>query len=133
MPISKNRQDRDRAAYEENASDGGVDRRVNIKNPSDEPIPVFDSTSGTTVSFTGTATTTPVNVPAAADKIITGAGILRDSTGSTLEVSFDNGTTFFTLEKTDSITWDVKGDIKQLKFKTSSGSVAFRVLINFLA
>ena len=83
---------------------------------------------GSTVAFNGTATTTPVNIPAVAGARI--SGFLIKSIDKNLEVSFDNGATFYSFDKRDVLTWDLKGDVRQLIFQTSSGSANFKGLLN---
>ena len=88
-----------------------------------------EDNAGESVAYTGTATTTLSNLPAVADKIISQAFIVADD--KNLEVSFDGGNTYLPLNKRDSLTWDVKGQIQQIKVRTSSGTADFRALINF--
>ena len=89
-----------------------------------------EDNAGSTQVFTGTATTTPSNVPAVAGNAISGVGIVARR--GNLEVSFDGGLTFWPFEQTrESLTWDVKGRITQLVVRTSSGSVDYRIIINF--
>jgi len=84
---------------------------------------------GSTVVETGTATTTPANVPSAADKIISGFAV--DNLGSeSLSVSMDGGTTFKAVKKKEFFSWNVKGNITQLVVKTLSGSTAYEIVIN---
>lgn len=85
---------------------------------------------GSTEVFTGTATTTPANVPTVADKIISGFGI--NNTGSqSIEVSMDGGTTFYTIKKSIFFSWNVKGEILQLVVQTPSGTTDYEMIINF--
>jgi hypothetical protein len=84
---------------------------------------------GSTVAYTGTATTSVQNVPSVADKVISGFGLTVS--GNNVQISVDGGTTFFNVPRRGSITWDVKGEIQQLQIKTSFGSTDFDLLINF--
>lgn len=85
---------------------------------------------GSTVAYSGTATTTAANVPATAGNIISGA--LVENTGSNdLEVSYDGGTTYYTLLKKQFVSWDIKGEITQLVVKTPTGTTTYQALINF--
>lgn len=42
MALSANWQDREKAAFEENAVDQGTDKRVSIKNSQSNPVPITD-------------------------------------------------------------------------------------------
>lgn len=94
-------------------------------------LPQFESSDniGSTVAFNGTATTSVQSIPAVADKIISGFGLTVS--GNNVEISTDGGATFFRLPRRASITWDVKGEIRQIQIRTSSGSTDFDFLINF--
>lgn len=83
---------------------------------------------GATTAYEGTATTSVANVPSSAGNAI--SQCLIKSEGNNLQISFDDGTSFITLDKSEALTWDVKGEITQLQIKTSSGSVNYRILIN---
>ena len=85
---------------------------------------------GSTKAYQGNATSTPSQVPAIANNVISQAGITN--TGSTdLQISFDNGVTYTNLLKKEFLSWDVKGKIKQLFVKTNTGSTSYDILINF--
>lgn len=84
---------------------------------------------GSTVAFDGTATTSVSLVPAVAGEAI--SQIYFNAIGRNLEVSFDNGTTFYAFDRKDRFTWDVKGEITQLQIRTSSGSSDWSAIINF--
>lgn len=84
---------------------------------------------GSTVVESGTATTTPSNVPASAGTAIAGIGV--DNTGNgTLEVSMDGGTTFKTVSRGDFFAWNILGEITQLVIKTPSGSTTYEIVLN---
>lgn len=84
---------------------------------------------GSTVVESGTATTTPANVPSVAGNIISGVGI-ENYGNADLLTSFDGGTTFKTLEKGGFLSWDVKGNITQLVVKTLSGTADYEIILN---
>ena len=84
---------------------------------------------GSTEAFSGTANTTPADVPGSPDKVISQALIAADDRD--LQVSFDGGTTYFTFNKSEILTWDVKGKITSLKVKTPTGTAAYRIILNF--
>ena len=96
-----------------------------------ESAPQFENSdnSGSTIAYSGTATTTPTAVPASP-----GAGISQaivKANGSNLEVSYDGGSTYWPYDNRASLSWDVKGLPTQLFFRTSSGSTDYDALINF--
>lgn len=85
---------------------------------------------GSTKAYQGTASTTPSLVPAVADKVISQMGVTN--TGSVdLQISFDNGLTYTNLLKKEFLSWDVKGNIKQLYVKTLASTTTYDILINF--
>lgn len=84
---------------------------------------------GSTKAYSGTATTTETNIPTVADKIISQVTITCD--GNNFQVSFDGGSTYFTMEKRDTLCQDVKGKITQIKVKTTSSTVNYKTIINF--
>lgn len=84
--------------------------------------------AGATTAFSGTATTTPANVPSSAGAVISGAYIRSED--NNLEVSFDGGTSYFPLNRNESISWNVMGEITQLSLRTSSGSADYVILLN---
>lgn len=83
---------------------------------------------GATKAYEGTATTTVANVPASAGTAI--SQCLVRTFANNFEVSFDGGTTYLKLNKNDALTWDVKGEITQLKIRTSTGTASYRILLN---
>lgn len=84
---------------------------------------------GSTVVYSGTATTTPANVPSSAGAIISGIGV--DNTGTLdLLVSMDGGTTYKTIGRGEFFAWDVKGDIKQLSVKTNTSTTTYEIVLN---
>lgn len=85
---------------------------------------------GSTVVYSGTATTTPANVPSSAGAIISGA--LVENTGSLdLQISYDGGTTYFTLGRGENVSWTIKGRITQIKVKTPSSTTTYQAIVNF--
>lgn len=83
---------------------------------------------GGTVAYSGTATTTFANVPSVAGNSISGCLIVAD--GGNLQASFDGGTTYHDFAEDEALSWDVKGEITQLRVKTSSGTCDYRIIIN---
>ena len=94
---------------------------------------IIESTKGTTVSFPGTATDTNQNVPSSDCNVIIEALIINNESQAarTLDVSFDDGTTFITIVGSSALTWEPKGDIKHLVIiRGGSTDVEFEVLLN---
>lgn len=96
-----------------------------------ETTPQFEQVdnAGRTENFSGTATTSPVNVPAVANEKISGYLVVAQD--KNLQVSDDGGTTYFTFDDGDAMAWDVKGEITQIQVKTSSGTADYKIKINF--
>ena len=84
---------------------------------------------GSTISYSGTATTTPASVTGGPGNIISGA--LITAVGSNVEVSFDLGTTYYPLPRNATMSWDAKGEIRELFIRTSGGSRQYACIINF--
>jgi hypothetical protein len=85
---------------------------------------------GSSVVYSGTATTTPANVPSSAGNIISGF-ILRNSGTNDMQISMDGGTTYFTVDKRGNFSWNVKGEITQVQVKTAVSTTTYELLINF--
>ena len=83
---------------------------------------------GATTAYLGTATTTFANIPASAGGVISGCMI--KPTGNNFEVSFDGGTSYLPLARNSIFTWDIKGEITQIRIKTSTGSADYEILLN---
>ena len=83
---------------------------------------------GATTAYTGTANTTPANVPASAGGVI--SGVLINPKGNNFEVSFDGGTSYIPIDRNNIFTWDVKGEITQLLVRTDSGTSDYHILLN---
>ena len=84
---------------------------------------------GSTEAFSGTATTTPANVPAVAGNKI--SGFLFTVDGNNVEISVDGGTTFWQVPKKATGYKDVKGEPTQLQIRTSSGNTDYSLWIDF--
>lgn len=94
--------------------------------------PVILTNKGSTVAYSGTATTTPASVPAVAGNIINQIALKRSPTGSqNLEISMDGGSTYFPITKADQLTWDVRGEITQVLLRTTASTITWNMLINF--
>jgi hypothetical protein len=91
---------------------------------------LVDETKGSSIAYSGTATVTPAGVPGTADKTISGASIWNRS-GQNLELSFDGGTTYFSLERKSFVSHAISGEIDQVFVKTLSGTADYEMVINF--
>ena len=92
--------------------------------------------SGSTVHFSGTANTTPVTIPAVANKVISEVFFKCDYQSPTTklcQISFDNGANYLSLAVGESIGWSAKGRIKQIRVKGSTTGVTYQGLINYEA
>lgn len=122
--------------FAEVTANGGV--HANLRNSSGTEIGtdvnpvktrVLDNI-GSTVVYSGTATTTPANVPSSAGNIISGIGL--DNTGSlAMQVSMDGGTTYKTIGRGEFFSWNVKGEITQIQVKTPTSTSTYEIVINF--
>lgn len=90
--------------------------------------------SGETVHINETFTSSEVTRPSVASGVISEVLIdvleTDDDDDGHFLVSFDDGTTFKRIHVGGVLIWSVKGRVKQLKFKTSSGSIDAEILIN---
>lgn len=85
---------------------------------------------GSTVVYSGTATTTPASVPSTPGNAI--SGFLIENTGTvSMQISMDGGTTFKTIQKRGTFSWNLKGDKKQLVVKTLATTTTYELVINF--
>lgn len=88
-----------------------------------------EDNEGSTVVYSGTANSTPANVPSSAGAVISGVGV--DNTGSeSMQVSFDGGTTYKTVNKKTFLSWNVKGRITQIQVKSTNGTT-YEAILNF--
>jgi hypothetical protein len=85
--------------------------------------------NGTTEGFSGTATTTPANVPLSAGNVI--SGFMWAVDGENVEISADGGASYFLLPKKSEGFKDIKGEPTQLIIKTSSGTAGYALWIDF--
>ena len=92
----------------------------------DDIIVEIKDNKGTSTAFSGTATTGVTNLPTVAGNVISNATIYADK--KDLQVSFDNGTTYFTFLGSGSLVKNVKGNITQIQVKTVVGSIDFEIL-----
>lgn len=87
---------------------------------------------GTTAHFNGSATVFPVQIPSVpatpiSEVIIKNTnviGLLK------LQVSFDGGDNYFDIDTGDAIVWGLKGEVKSIYVKASSGSVSYQIIMN---
>lgn len=90
-----------------------------------------EDNKGSTVAYSGTATTSIANIPSSADKIISGFALKNGL--SDVQLSFDGGTTYFTVDRRGFFSTNIKGEITQVKIKTASGTSAYEALVQFEA
>jgi len=122
------------STYVESTTAGGV--HANLRDDSGnefgtEANPINAKTLenlGATTAYTGTATTTFANVPSSAGGVI--SGCLIKPLGNNFEVSFDGGTSYLPISRNSVFTWDVKGEITQLRVRTSSSTSDYEILLN---
>lgn len=97
--------------------------------------PAFESQDldGTTVNYSSTVGTTPINLPTTANKVISEVlfrcSLQTPATRRCL-ISFD-GTTYFTLIPGDIIGWSVKGSKKQIKINGNTTGVLWEAVVNY--
>jgi len=96
--------------------------------PSIQVIEGVDNT-GRTEAFTGTATTTVQSIPLVAGEVISSFVFAVD--GKNVKISADDELSFFNVPDKGMGSKDVKGGIKQLQVKTSSGSTDFDLWVDF--
>ena len=101
---------------------------ITTDNPPDQ-FEVQDN-KGTSVTYSGTATTTSANVPSSAGNKISGFGL--DNTGTEdMQISMDGGTSWKTVDKKAYFSWEVKGEPTQLQVKTLANTTTYEITINF--
>jgi len=97
-------------------------------------LPQFETTDlvGTVTHFSGTATTTPAQVPSSPSTVISELLIRNTNTQglAKLQVSFDGGTAYFDIDAGDTLIWGPKGEIGSIYIRSSSGSVNYQILMN---
>ena len=87
--------------------------------------------NGSTVAFSGTATTTPADVPGSPGNRI--SGFMFSVDGENIQISADGGASYFDVPKKAIGYKDIKGEPTELKIKTSSGSTDYNLWIDFEA
>jgi len=94
-------------------------------------LPQFDTQDniGSSVAFSGTATTTPASVPGAPDKVI--SGFMFSFAGANIEISTDGGTSYFEFPKNAYGYRDVKGSPTQILIRTTTGTTGYKLWIDF--
>jgi hypothetical protein len=121
-------------------SEGTDDRgrlHVKVNNKDAEPVPVAIISEGPgslfeTLQFTGSATTTEVDLPATPGEDISQVIISCQTqfpAAKRLLFSLDNGATFFTMAPGSMVAWEPK-DLKQIKIKANVSGVGYDVIIN---
>lgn len=96
-----------------------------------DQLPDFETSDndGSTVAYSGTATTTFASVPASPGARI--SGFMFQVAGENVQISADGGTSYFDIPKKGTGAKDVKGEITQLRIKTSSGTSAYSLWVDF--
>jgi hypothetical protein len=94
----------------------------------------FETTDrvGTTTHFNGAASTTPALIPSVAGDSIAEVlirSLLENPKADLLQVSFD-GVEYFTLNRSEHIVWGVKGDLKQIYVRATSGAPKYEIIMN---
>ena len=117
------------APASDTASSGLNGRLQRIAQRITSAISAIRGNEGTTTTFSGTATTTPANVPSTAGNVISGLGL--DNTGNQdIQISMDGGTSYKTVGRGEFFTWDVKGGITQVQLKTLSSTSTYELTLN---
>lgn len=86
---------------------------------------------GETSHHSGTVTTTPTQVPAVEDMVISDI-LIKNTTlmEEDLEVSFDGGANFFKVPSGDAFAWTPRGAIKSVLLKAGASSADYQILMN---
>lgn len=88
---------------------------------------------GSTSHFDGTADATGESIPSVAGNEISECivkNVLSNPNARKLLVSFDGGSNFFTLNRSESIVWGLKGGLTQIYVKSDSATVDYEVIMN---
>jgi hypothetical protein len=88
---------------------------------------------GTTAHFNGSLTTSSVAVPTTGTTIISELLFkcpYQTPTTRNCQISFDGGTTFFTIDVGEFIAWSVKGRRTQVHVKSNTASTSYIMVIN---
>lgn len=88
---------------------------------------------GTTTHFSGTLLTTNTAIPGSATTVISELIFkcpYQTPTSRTCQISFDGGTSFFTLGVGEFIGWTPKGRIKQVHIKSNTSGTTYDLIIN---
>lgn len=97
------------------------------------PIIETKDLDGTTTHFNGTVGTTAIAVPASPGSQISDvlvSSLITNTPNKNLLVSFDGGTTFFTLVPGTAFSWSCRSGLTQIHIKGSVASVAYEILMN---
>lgn len=98
-------------------------------------MPAFElqDLDGSTAHFSGTVGTSAIALPTVAGNIISEVVIkcpFQTPVTKTLKVSFDGGTSFFTLDPGEFIGWSAKGSLRQIYIKGGVAGVTYDILLN---
>jgi hypothetical protein len=88
---------------------------------------------GSSDHFNGTVGTSSTAVPASAGAIISELFLRNpkaNTSGVTLSISFDGGTTFMDFNRGEGFGWSVKGNKTQVHIKASAASTAYQIVMN---
>lgn len=111
---------------------GALASQVSLAVDTESAMEVQDL-SGTTAHFTGTVGTISVALPSSPGNIISEVVIkcpFQTPTTKQLQVSFDGGVTYFTLDPGEFIGWSVKGKRRQIHIKGAVVGVVYDVIMN---
>lgn len=89
--------------------------------------------AGSSVNYSGTLSTSSINIPTTADKIISEVLFkcpYQIPVTIRCQISIDE-TTYFDLMPGEFIGWSVKGFKKQIKLKANQAAVSYQAIINF--
>lgn len=92
-------------------------------------------TDGSTDHFNGTVGTSSVAIPASAGNVISEVLIRNPKSNSILKdllVSFDGGTTFFTISRNDYLVWGPRDNLTQIYIKGNLASTDYEIIMNRL-
>ena len=95
----------------------------------DESFFEIKDTSGSTEAFSGVlANNVTADVPAVAGNII--AQVMVLAVNRDLDISFDGGSSYFTIPRRDSLSWPAKGNITQIRLRGTGNNTRWRALLN---
>lgn len=93
----------------------------------------YSSPKSTTTHFNGTTNTFGVNLPGSSANNVTTVIVRNPRSndfGEVLSVSFDGGSNYFDLYRSESLVWTSSDDLAQINVKGSTASVDYQVIMN---